>query len=202
MEQRMDHHEEPDHVVTLADENTDIGYCLFCRDTFVHQESDDHSGCPTRLLSTMVADANSEYAAWQQFQSEVPNLIQNQFGLVDDAADSAIVAMSSIIRAKAEELKSDVLRSCSQESLSRILGNQMGHIERLTELRRFDRVQDINYLKSLHQVANTVPYPPPQNCGTLYPAVSEVKALAKFLFLGRVLGGLDNKQVCIHGPQY
>jgi hypothetical protein len=196
-----DCHMEPHQNVSLADKHkiygAGYGYCLTCRCTFTNEDFEDHSSCPTRLLSSMVASAQSEYAAWQQFQNDVSSLIQNECSHVDDAADSAIGIISSIIRAKAEEMKCTVIRSCSDNSLSRILQNQKDHVERLADICRFDGVEDFNFLQSLHQVSNKVPYPPPQNCGVFYPAIAEVKALAKFMFLGRVLGGVDDEKVRI-----
>ena len=57
----------------------------------------------------------------------------------------------------------------------------------------------------MHRVASNVPHPPPQNCGIFYPAISEILAISKFMFFGRVVGSLDNDQVanvcCIPNPR-
>jgi hypothetical protein len=206
MEQRIDSDVivEPDNRNTpCAERNTPInvhfhGYCLNCHEAFTEEEGDDHSCCATRLLSSIAADAKTEHAEWQQFQVAVPTLIQNECRRVDDAAESAIAAVSKIIHGKAEELKNGIHRSCSQKCLSSILTNQAQHEERVAELGKFDKVDssESEFIKILHQLANHVPYPPPQSCGTFYPAIAEVVSLAKFMFLGRVLGSLGDEQVC------
>ena len=206
MEQRIDSDVivEPDNRNTpCAESHTPMnvhfhGYCLNCQEAFTDEEGDDHSCCATRQLSLIAADAQTEHAEWQQFQIAVPNLIQNECRRVDDAAESAIAAISKIIHDKAEELKNELHRSCSQKYLSSILQNQEQHRERMAELCKFDKVDssESEFIKILHQVANHVPYPTPKSCGTFYPAIAEVVSLAKFMFLGRFLGSLGDEQVC------
>jgi len=204
MEQRIDgeEEEEPCVVSNPLAENQNLpfkglaGYCLNCRQTLTDDfDLDHHSTCSTQLLHSMVADAKIEYAEWQRFESEVPIMIQNQCKSIDDTADLAIEIVSKMIRAKAEELKI-VVRT--QKSLSQILQNQMKHLEKLDELCSLDSVQGNEFLQSLHQVAEKVPYPSPKNCGIFYPTIPEVVALTKFLFMGRVLGSLDDEQVFLY----
>lgn len=203
MEQRIDGDviEEPVPSIPLADNQNLpfkglVGYCLTCRQTLT-DDLDVHSECSTQLLHSMVADAKFEYAEWQQFESEVPSMIQNQCKSIDDTADSAIEIVSKMIRAKADELKI-VVRT--QKCLSQILQNQMKHLERLDEICSMNDVQGNEFLQSLHQVAEKVPYPSPKNCGIFNPAIPEVVALTKFLFMGRILGSLDDEQVFLYKP--
>jgi hypothetical protein len=192
MEQRID--EERDEGTAPA-EKQGPGYCLSCRQTITCEEIEDHVGCPIRLLSSMVAEATKEHAGWKELQSKAPTLIQNQSKRIDDAADSAIEIVSKEIRAQAEELKKEVQNSCSQKSLSRILQNQAEHLGRLTELCTLDKADSCNFEQSIHRLASNVPYPSPKNCGIFYPAMAEVAAISKFMFLGRVVGSLDNDKV-------
>ena len=66
MEQRID--EERDEGTAPA-EKQGLGYCLSCRQTITCEEIEDHEGCPIRLLSSMVAEANEEHAGWKELQS-------------------------------------------------------------------------------------------------------------------------------------
>jgi hypothetical protein len=189
MEQRID--EECAPVETQGGKQ-DHGYCLSCRQSITDEEIEDHTGCPIRLLSSMVADAKKEHAGWKELQGEAAALIQNQSRRIDDAAASAIETASKVIRTKAEELKKEVQNSCSQKSLSRILQSQAEHLERLAELCAFDDADSPNFEQSMHRAASSVPYPSPKSCGIFYPAIAEVAAICKFMLLGRVVGSLDN----------
>jgi hypothetical protein len=132
----------------------------------------------------------------RQLQREAASLIQNQSRRIDEAAAAAIEIASKVIRTKAEELKQEVQNSCSQKSLSRILQSQAEHLARLAELCAVDDADSCpNYEQSMHRVAGSVPYPSPKSCGIFYPAIAEIAAISKFMFLGRVVGGLDNDKV-------
>jgi len=169
--------------------------CLNCR-AIIGESDEKHKSCKKRLFQSLVDDARDEQDAWLQFRSKLPHLIETQCSRADNAAEAAIEAVAKVIRAKAEDIKKDVRGSCSDSDVSLALQNHAEHLEHLTkaihppEAGNFD-----SSFNTLLESATHIPHPPPTDCGIVYPATAEVASLAKLMFIGRVLGGLGDKQV-------
>ena len=139
-----------------------------------------------------------EHAEWLQFRGDLPQLIQSQCGRVDNAADAAIEAVAQVIRAKATLLKKDVHDSCSESDVSLVLQTQIQLLEHLTKAAGSDPCNhdlSVDTIDCLLKAAKRIPHPPPDNTGIMYPAISEVTSFSNLMFIGRVLGGLGDKQV-------